>query len=169
MTTRSKTATALLGAATIAFLLTACDPGGAQNPNPVGKLPGSDEKSQSAECDIASTAAVDLIADAVGPDDTVESANIQKGDGGWYIGASVLPVGSDATEDNADDDRDAVGIWASTADPTADDFDGPLYAVNDTAQESVSDEAATAAPSSFSADSQLADQTESCVTNENDG
>ena len=163
MSTLTKTATTLFGAATIALLLTACDPGGAQNPNPVGQLPGSEEKSQAAECDLASGAAVDLIADAVGPDDTVTAANIQKGDGGWYLGATIMPKGND------DDEEDAVSVWASTADPTADDFDGPLYAVNDTAQDAVSDTAATAAPTSFSDDSQLAQQVEDCVDGETDG
>lgn len=167
MSTRTKTATALFGAATIALLLTACDPGGAQNPNPVGQLPGSEEKSQAAECDLASGAAVDLIADAVGPDDTITAANTQKGDGGWYIGATIMPKGDDDT--NEDDEEDAVSVWASTADPTADDFDGPLYAVNETAQDAVSDTAATAAPSSFSDDSQLAQQVENCVDGETDG
>ncbi|MBT1622683.1 hypothetical protein KK101_08305 [Curtobacterium flaccumfaciens pv. oortii] len=107
-------------------------------------------------------AAVDLIADAVGPD-----ATIQKGDGGWYLGATIMPKGDDDT--NEDDDEDTVSVWASTADPTADDFDGPLYAVDDTAQDAVSDTSATAAPSSFSDDSQLAQQVEDCVDGETDG
>lgn len=159
MSTSAKTATALLGAATLALLLTACDPGGAQNINPVGKVPGTEEKSQSAQCDVASSAAVDLIDKAVGPHDTAEFANIQKGDGGWYLGASIVP------EDSNDANDDEVTIWATTDDPTDDDFDGPLYAVNQTAIDATSDESASAspAPSSFSADSDLASQVESCV------
>lgn len=159
MSTSAKTVTALLGAATLALLLTACDPGGAQNPNPVGKVPGSEEKSQSAQCDIASSATVDAIDEAVGPHDTAEFANIQKGDGGWYLGASIVP------EDSNDPNDDEVTIWATTDDPTAEDFDGPLYAVNQTAKDAVADESTPAsdAPSSFSADSDLASQVESCV------
>jgi hypothetical protein len=159
MSTSAKTVTALLGAATLALLLTACDPGGAQNPNPVGKVPGSEEKSQSAQCDIASSAAVDKIDEAVGPHDTAEFANIQKGDGGWYLGASIVPEGSNDPND------DEVTIWATTDDPTAEDFDGPLYAVNQTAKDAVADESTSTsdAPSSFSADSDLASQVESCV------
>ena len=164
MSTRAKTATALLGAATIALLLTACDPGGAQNPNPVGKVPGSEEKSQSAQCDVASSAAVDLIDKAVGTHDKAEFANIQKGDGGWYLGATIVP------EDSNDPNDDEVTIWASTDDPTADDFDGPLYAVNQTAKDATADESSSVspAPSSFSADSELAQQVESCVVEASD-
>lgn len=164
MSTRAKTATALLGAATIALLLTACDPGGAQNINPVGKVPGSEEKSQSAQCDVASKAAVDLIDKAVGPHDKTEFANIQKGDGGWYLGSTIVPA------DSNDPNDDEVTIWATTSDPTADDFDGPLYAVNQTAKDATADESASAspAPSSFRAGSKLAKQVESCVIEASD-
>ncbi|MGN8049298.1 hypothetical protein ACTJKO_06370 [Curtobacterium sp. 22159] len=164
MSKRATTASALLGAATIAFLLTACDPGGAQNPNPVGKVPGSEEKSQSAQCDIASSATVDAIDKAVGKHDTTEFANIQKGDGGWYLGATIVPA--DSNDPNDDD----ITVWATTKDPKSDDFDGPLYAVNQAAKNSVSDQSASAspAPSSFSADSKLAKQVESCVADASD-
>ncbi|WP_144711542.1 hypothetical protein [Curtobacterium pusillum] len=164
MSTRAKTTTALLGAATIAFLLTACDPGGAQNIDPVGKVPGSEEKSQSAQCDIASSATVDAIDKAVGSHDTTEFANIQKGDGGWYLGATIVPA--DSNDANDDD----VTIWATTKDPTSDDFDGPLYAVNQPAKDSIADEStsASAAPSAFSADSKAAKQVESCVIEASD-
>ncbi|PYY55328.1 hypothetical protein DEJ17_12580, partial [Curtobacterium sp. MCSS17_011] len=111
MSTRAKTVTALFGAATVALLLTACDPGGAQNINPVGKVPGSEEKSQSAQCDVAASAAVDMIDKAVGSHDTTEFANIQKGDGGWYLGAAIVPA------DSNDSNDDEVTIWATTADP----------------------------------------------------
>jgi len=164
MSTRAKTATALLGAATIALLLTACDPGGAQNIDPVGKVPGSEEKSQSAHCDLASSAVVDAIDKAVGGHDTTEYANTQKGDGGWYLGATIVP------EDSNDPNDDDVTIWATTADPKSDDFDGPLYAVNQPAKDSIADESTSAspAPSSFDAGSKAAEQVESCVIDASD-
>ncbi|ROP72441.1 hypothetical protein [Curtobacterium sp. PhB115] len=164
MSTRVKTASALVGAATIALLLTACDPGGAQNINPVGKVPGSEEKSQSAQCDVASSAVVDVIDKAVGSHDTAEFANIQKGDGGWYLGATIVPA------DSNDPNEDEVTVWATTEDPTAEDFDGQVYAVNETAKEAVADESTTTstAPSSFSADSDAAQQVESCVVEASD-
>ncbi|WP_420369057.1 hypothetical protein [Curtobacterium sp. L1-20] len=164
MSTRAKTATALLGAATIALLLTACDPGGAQNPNPVGKVPGSEEKSQSSQCDVASSAAVDMIDKAVGSHDTTEFADITKGDGGWYLGATIVPADSNDAND------DEVTVWATTDDPTDDGFDGPLYAVNQAAKDATADEktSASTAPSSFSADSKQAKQVESCVVEASD-
>jgi len=164
MSTRAKTATALLGAATIALLLTACDPGGAQNIDPVAKVPGSEEKSQSAQCDLASSAAVDAIDKAVGGHDTTEFANTQKGDGGWYLGATIVP------EDSNDPNDDDVTIWATTSDPKSDDFDGPLYAVNQPAKDSIADESTSAspAPSSFAADSKAAKRVESCVIDASD-
>ncbi|MEV7759426.1 hypothetical protein [Curtobacterium flaccumfaciens] len=164
MSTRAKTVTALFGAATVALLLTACDPGGAQNINPVGKVPGSEEKSQSAQCDVAASAAVDMIDKAVGSHDTTEFANIQKGDGGWYLGATIVPA------DSNDSNDDEVTIWATTADPTADDFDGPLYAVNDVAKQAVADETTTTsdAPTPFADDSKAAEQVESCVVEASD-
>jgi hypothetical protein len=164
MSTRAKTVTALFGAATLALLLTACDPGGAQNINPVGKVPGSEEKSQSTQCDVASSAAVDMIDEAVGPHDTAEFANIQKGDGGWYLGATIVP------DDSNDPNDDEVTIWGTTADPKADDFDGPLYAVNEPAKDAIADESTSAsdAPSSFSADSDTAQRVESCVVEASD-
>ncbi|MCS6567686.1 hypothetical protein NYQ35_02620 [Curtobacterium flaccumfaciens pv. flaccumfaciens] len=164
MSTRAKTVTALFGAATVALLLTACDPGGAQNINPVGKVPGSEEKSQSAQCDVAANAAVDMIDKAVGSHDTTEFANIQKGDGGWYLGAAIVPA------DSNDSNDDEVTIWATTADPTADDFDGPLYAVNDVAKQAVADETTTTsdAPTPFADDSKAAEQVESCVVEASD-
>ncbi|PYY63424.1 MULTISPECIES: hypothetical protein [unclassified Curtobacterium] len=164
MSTRAKTVTALFGAATVALLLTACDPGGAQNINPVGKVPGSEEKSQSAQCDVAASAAVDMIDKAVGSHDTTEFANIQKGDGGWYLGAAIVPA------DSNDSNDDEVTIWATTADPTADDFDGPLYAVNDIAKQAVADETTTTsdAPTPFADDSKAAEQVESCVVEASD-
>jgi len=164
MSTRVKTASALIGAATIALLLTACDPGGAQNIDPVGKVPGSEEKSQSTQCDVASSAVVDRIDAAVGGHDTAEFANIQEGDGGWYLGATIVPA------DSNDPNDDEVTIWATTDDPTSDDFDGPLYAVNKTAKDATADESnsASPAPSSFSADSEAAQQVESCVVEASD-
>lgn len=164
MSTRAKTVTALFGAATVALLLTACDPGGAQNINPVGKVPGSEEKSQSAQCDVAASTAVDMIDKAVGSHDTTEFANIQKGDGGWYLGAAIVPA------DSNDSNDDEVTIWATTADPTADDFDGPLYAVNDVAKQAVADETTTTsdAPTPFADDSKAAEQVESCVVEASD-
>ncbi|WIE75517.1 hypothetical protein [Curtobacterium sp. MCSS17_007] len=159
MTTRAKTATALLGAATLAFLLTACDPGGAQNIDPVGKVPGDQEQSRSAECAVASSKAVDAIGTAVGPHDTTEFANVAEGDGGWYLAASIVP------SDSKDANDDELTIWATTTDPTADDWDGTIYAVNDNAKDATSDESKSAspAPSSFSADSDAAKRAESCA------
>lgn len=164
MSSRATTVSALLGAATIALLLTACDPGGAQNPNPVAKVPGSEEKSQASQCDVASSAAVDAIDRAVGRRDTTEFANVQKGDGGWYLGATIVPEGSNDAND------DDVTIWATTADPKSDDFDGVLYAVNQPAKDSIADESTSAspAPSSFTAGSTAAQQVESCVVEASD-
>ncbi|PZF57333.1 hypothetical protein DEJ23_07545 [Curtobacterium sp. MCSS17_008] len=159
MTTRAKSATALLGAATLALLLTACDPGGAQNINPVGKVPGEEEPSRSVECAVASSAAVDAIGTAVGPHDTTEFANVAEGDGGWYLATSIVP------SDSKDANDDELTIWATTSDPTADDWDGTIYAVNENAKEATSDESQSAspAPSSFSADSDAAKRAESCA------
>jgi len=157
---RAKTTTALLGAATIALLLTACDPGGAQNIDPVGKVPGSEEKSQSAsDCGVASSAAVDAIGTAVGPHDTTEFANVAKADGGWYLAASIVPA------DSKDANDDEVTVWATTEDPTKDGFDGEVYAVNSAAKDATADESRSAspAPSDFSEDSDAAKRVESCV------
>ncbi len=164
MDMRAKTASALIGAATVALLLTACDPGGAQNIDPVGKVPGSEEKSQSAQCDVAASAAVDAIGTAVGPHDTTEFANITKADGGWYLGATIVPA------DSKDANDDEVTVWATTSDPKSDDFDGPLYAVNQAAKDATADESKSAspAPSEFSADSDAAKQVESCVVEASD-
>lgn len=159
MTTRATTVTALLGAATIALLLTACDPGGAQNIDPVGKVPGSEQKSQSTQCPVASSKAVDAIGTAVGPHDTTEFASVAKGDGGWYLAASIVPA------DSKDANDDELTIWATTTDPTAEDWDGTITAVNRTAKDATSDESKSAspAPSSFSAGSDAAKRAESCA------
>lgn len=158
MTTRAKTATALLGAATLALLLTACDPGGAQNIDPVGKVPGDEQKSQSAECAVASSNAVDAIGTAVGPHDTTDFANVAEGDGGWYLAASIVP------SDSKDANDDELTIWATETDPTSQDWDGTIYAVNQTAKDATSDESRSSpAPSAFSADSDAAKRAESCA------
>ncbi|MBT2502012.1 hypothetical protein [Curtobacterium sp. ISL-83] len=159
MTTRAKTASALIGAATIALLLTACSPGDAQNINPVGKVPGAEEKSQPAACSVASKAAVDRIAAAVGAHDTTEVANVAKADGGWYLGADIVPA------DSHDPNQDEVTIWATTTDPTKDGFDGQLYAVNKAAKDASAARTASAspAPSSFTAGSTGARKVKSCV------
>lgn len=113
---------------------------------------------------MAASAAVDMIDTAVGSHDTTEFANIQKGDGGWYLGAAIVPA------DSNDSNDDEVTIWATTADPTADDFDGPLYAVNDVAKQAVADETTTTsdAPTPFADDSKAAQQVESCVVEASD-
>ena len=157
MTTRAKTATALLGAATLALLLTACDPGGAQNIDPVGKAPGDEQKSRSAESPVASSNARDASGTAVGPHDTTEFANVAKGDGGWYLAATIVP------SDSKDANDDELTIWATDSDPTAEDWDGTIYAVNQTAKDATSDESQSAspAPSSFSEYSDAAKRAES--------
>lgn len=158
MTTRAKTATALIGAATIALLLTACDPGGAQNIDPVGKVPGS-EDTKTPTCDVASKAAVDLIDEAVGSHDDTDVAMVQQGDGGWYLGASIAPN----TKDDPNDDE--VTVWATTKNPVDQDFDGPIYAVNTMAKDAVADESSgpSVAPSPFDAGSSAAKRVVSCT------
>jgi hypothetical protein len=159
MTSRTRTSGALLALATIAVVLTGCSDAGAQNGNPVGKGPASDDPAQSVTCAVAAKEAVDMIDAAVGSHDDTDYASIRKGDGGWYLAASITPNQKD------DPNEDEVTVWATTSDPTSDDFDGPLYPVNKTAKTAVADEDPdqTAAPSQFSADSESADAVAQCV------
>jgi hypothetical protein len=169
MKTRGKISAALVGAATIALLLTGCHPdandiGGAQNLDPVGRVPGSSasptdpSQRNTSACEIASSATVDAIDAAVGSHDNTDVANVRKGGGGWYVGASIAPSNDDPNDDE-------VTVWATTTDPTADGFDGTLYPVNEAAKDAVADEGngASTAPSSFDASSETAKQVVSCV------
>lgn len=158
MATRTKTTSALIGAGVIAMLLTACGGPGAQNSNPVGKGPAGDDPAETVQCPVAAKEAVDMIDAAVGAHDDTDFASIRKGDGGWYLGASITPNQKD------DPNEDEVTVWATTSDPTSEDFDGPLYPVNET-ETTVEDESPdqTGAPSAFSADSAGAKAVAQCV------
>ena len=158
---------AVLGVATIGMLLGGCATAGAQNGDPVGKVPGSEESAQrtdpgqrnTAPCQVASSDAVDAIDKAVGRHDDTDVASVTKGDGGWYLGASITPNQKDDSND------DEVAIWGTTTDPTADSFSGTVFPVNAAAVKAVSDEGTTAttAPSGFDASSEAAKQVESCI------
>uniref|UniRef100_A0A942SWN1 Uncharacterized protein n=1 Tax=Neobacillus citreus TaxID=2833578 RepID=A0A942SWN1_9BACI len=144
----------------IALLLSGCGSAGAQNNNPVGKVPGDEDTARAETCTVASSKAVDMIDAAVGDHDDTDFASVREGDGGWYLGATITPNVKDDPND------DEVTIWATTSDPTADDFDGPLYPVNQQAKDAVADEGgdqATTAPSDFDPSSDAADEVESCV------
>jgi hypothetical protein len=165
-TLRAKTTATLVGLATVGLLLSGCSNAGAQNGNPVGKVPGSEESAtrsdpgqrNSAPCGVASSAAVDAIDKAVGPHDNADVASVTKGDEGWYLGVSVAPNQSDDPND------DEVGIWGTRDDPTAEDFDGLVFPVNKVAEDVVADEStATAAPNGFSETSKAAKQVQSCI------
>ena len=96
---------------------------------------------------------------AVGPHATPVFAKGAAGDGGWYLAASIVP------SDSKDANDDELTIWATESDPTAEDWDGTIYAVNQTAKDATSDESRSAspAPSSFSEDSDAAKRAESCA------
>ncbi|MGN6407040.1 MAG: hypothetical protein ACTHMH_01740 [Curtobacterium sp.] len=159
MSIRVKTVTALVGAGTIALLLTSCYGAGAQNGNPVGKGPAGDDPAETVQCAVAAKEAVDAIDAAVGGHDDTDYASIRKGDGGWYLGASITPNQKD------DPNEDEVTVWATTSDPTSEEFDGTVYPVNEAAKTAVADEStdATAAPSGFSADADAAQAVAQCV------
>ncbi|PZE69743.1 MULTISPECIES: hypothetical protein [unclassified Curtobacterium] len=166
-TLRAKTTATLVGLATVGLLLGGCSNAGAQNGNPVGKVPGSEESAtrsdpgqrNSAPCGVASSAAVDVLDEAVGPHDGTDVVSVTQSDEGWYLGVSVAPNTSDDPND------DEVGIWGTEEDPTAEDFDGMVFPVNKVAEDVVADEqgSATAAPSAFSETSKAAKQVQSCI------
>lgn len=160
MSSRTKTAAVLVGVASVALLLTACQDGGAQNGNPVGKGPATDDPARQT-CPVAAKSAVDAIDAAVGKQDDTDFASVQRGDGGWYLAASIVPNVKD------DPKTDDVTVWATTADPTDEDFDGPLAPVNDEARASVSsdDASASAVPSTCSDDSDAAKAVAGCPIN----
>ncbi len=166
MSTRAKTTATLVGLATIGMLLGGCSNAGAQNGDPVAKVPGSEESAtrtdpgqrNSAPCQVASSAAVDAIDEAVGPHDNTDVASVTKGEAGWYLGVSVAPNQSDDPND------DEVAVFGTESDPTAEDFDGMVVPVNKVAEDVVADEStATAAPADFSETSDAAKQVQSCI------
>jgi hypothetical protein len=157
---------AVLGVVTIGMLLGGCANAGAQNGNPVAKVPGSEESAtrtdpgqrNSSPCQVASSAAVDAVDRAVGPHDGTDVASVTKGEAGWYLGVSVAPSQSDDPND------DEVAVFGTQEDPTAEDFDGRVFPVNKVAEDVVADEStATAAPSEFSETSDAAKQVQSCI------
>ncbi|WP_439689501.1 hypothetical protein ACRQ4C_16940 [Curtobacterium sp. SP.BCp] len=160
MSSRSRTAAATIVAATVAVLLAGCTGAGAQNGNPVGKGPASDDPARTT-CPVAAKEAVDVIDEAVGAHDDTDFASVREGDGGWYLGASIAPA---ETDDPNDDD---VTVWATSSDPTSEDFDGPLWPVNRAAKDAAGDQdgAASAAPSAFTDDSDAARSVQQCVVN----
>ncbi|MGL3199950.1 MULTISPECIES: hypothetical protein, partial [Curtobacterium] len=80
MSIRSRTAAAAMTAATVAVLLVGCSDAGAQNGNPVGKGPASDDPARTT-CPVAAKEAVDAIDEAVGAHDDTDFASVRKGDG----------------------------------------------------------------------------------------
>lgn len=160
MSSRSRTAAATIVAATLAVLLAGCTGAGAQNGNPVGKGPASDDPARTT-CPVAAKEAVDAIDEAVGAHDDTDFASVRKGDGGWYLGASIAPA---ETDDPNDDD---VTVWATSSDPTSEDFDGPLWPVNRAAKDAAGDDdsGASAVPSAFADDSDAARSVQQCVVN----
>ena len=163
MITRGKITATVIGIVASGLLLTGCGAEGAQNPNPVGKVPGSEESAtrtdpgqrNTSPCQIASEDAVDALDQALGSHDNTDLANVREGDGGWYVAASVAPN----TKDDPNDDE--IGVWVTTSDPTADTFDGEFAPLNENAKAATTD--ATTAPSEFSATSDAAKQVESCA------
>lgn len=151
MRTTAKTVTALVGSVTLALLLASCN-GGAQEPNPANTGPLAENTTRAATCDTASSATVDAI-NALTGSDAVTTANLEAADGGWYLGTAA---GS----------GDDVALWATTVDPTTDDFDGTVFPLNDIATDEVDTPTATAspAPKTFDADSAAASRVENCVT-----
>jgi len=166
---RTKTTHALVTVAAAALLLTGCQSAGAQNSNPVAKVPGSEEsaartdpaQANGSTCAVAGAAATAAINDSIGSSDVsgdhddIDFADTNKTDGGWYIGASITPTQKDDTND------DEVAVWATTEDPTAEDFDAKIYAVNAAARDSSS--APSDLPSGFSATSSDAKKVISCT------
>jgi hypothetical protein len=151
MRTPAKTATALLGSVTLALLLASCN-GGAQEPNPANTGPLAENTTRASTCDTASSATVDAINALTGSDD-VKSVNLEAADGGWYLGTAAASGGD-------------VALWATTVDPTTDDFDGTVFPLNRTATDEVDAPTATAspAPRSFDAASAAASRVKNCVT-----
>lgn len=151
MRTTAKTASALVGSVTLALLLASCN-GGAQEPDPANTGPLAENTTRAATCDTASSATVDAVNALTGSDD-VKSVNLEAADGGWYLGTPAASGGD-------------VALWATTVDPTTDDFDGTVFPLNRTATDEVNAPTATAspAPETFAADSAAASRVENCVT-----
>lgn len=151
MRTTAKTASALVGSVALALLLASCN-GAAQEPNPANTGPLAENTTRAATCDTASSATVDAINALTGSDD-VTTVNIEAADGGWYLGTTPASGGD-------------VALWATTVDPTADDFDGTVFPLNRAATDEVDAPTATAspAPKTFAADSAAASRVENCVT-----
>nr|AGU11900.1 hypothetical protein [uncultured organism] len=151
MRTTAKTVSALVGSVTLALLLASCN-GGAQEPDPANTGPLAENTTRAATCDTASGATVDAI-NALTGSDAVTTVNIEAADGGWYLGTTPTSGGD-------------VALWATTVDPTTDDFDGTVFPLNRTATDEVGAPTATAspAPKTFAADSAAASRVENCVT-----
>lgn len=160
MLNRTTTVAASLASAVIAVLLAGCSDAGAQNGNPVGKGPASDDPAR-IHCPVAAKEAVDAIDAAVGSHADTDFASVRRGDGGWYLGASIAPN----TKDDPNDDD--VTVWATTSDPTSASFDGPLWPVNRAARDAAADEegGASSMPTAFADDSDAARSVEQCVLN----
>lgn len=155
MTTNRKTVSAVIGAAGLALVLSGCV-GNAQQLDPAATGPLAENTTPAAGCAPASGAAlVALTRVADGLDDSV-LAKVQRGDGGWYLGAATTPTSGSALTD------DDVAVWGSTDDPSSADFDGQFVPVNDRAQDARASAAPTAS-GSFSATSNAAELVQDCV------
>jgi hypothetical protein len=163
----TKITSAAVVAVASALLLTGCHAaatGGAQNLDPVGKAPGSQDQRvnpaqrNGSKCPVASTGVVEKINESLGTHDDIDFADTWKTTGGWYIAGSVAP-----TAGQDDPNEDEVAVWVTTTNPTlaaGKDFSGTIYAVNRPARNGSS---APNAPAGFITASKDAQTVVSCI------
>lgn len=163
----TKITSAAVVAVASALLLAGCHTagtGGAQNQDPVGKVPGAQEhqtnpaQRNSSKCPVANTGVVEAVNNSLQGNDDIDFADTWKTTGGWYIGASVAP-----SNGQDDPNENEVAVWVTRTDPTMDkgqEFSGKLYAVNAPARDGSS---APKAPVGFTAGSSDAKTVISCV------
>jgi len=152
------TKTLLPLAALLMLPLAGCT-GGAQNTDPAGDVPGASAtrtdpgQANDAACTRIGATALATLADGV-DDDVLLGYAVEDG-GEWYVAA---PVG----ENNVL--SDTVGLWTTTGDVEAEDFDATFESVNDDATSTSS------FPASSDADeeSDAAQQAVSCIEDAGD-
>ena len=150
-----------LAAAALVVPLTGCT-GGAQNVDPAGDEPASEvERTDPGQandrpCTRVDASALESLQSEVDGDPVQLGYGVQDGDL-WYVAA---PIG----EDNVVSDE--IGLWTTTGDIAADEFDGSWTALNEDARTASS--SSTQAPSEADEDSDEAQLALSCIEDAGD-
>jgi len=150
-----------LAAAALVVPLTACT-GGAQNVDTAGEEPGSTtERTDPGQqndlpCTRVDASALESLQSEVDDDPVQLGYAVQAGDL-WYVAA---PIG----ENNVLSDE--VGLWTTTGDISADEFDGSWTAVNEDARTASS--SPTQGTSEADEDSDEAERALSCIEDAGD-